>query len=110
MNNTQNRRSTAPENPRRFVKEKWTALFCILMATALPLLLVTLGNLDRPAKRGEGTDDRQIMMLRHEGDETAERLPFAKILALSLAATNGSDTPMESLAALAIALRSRGVW
>ena len=110
MNNTQNRKQSATQKPRRFIKEKWTALFGILMVTALPLLLVTLGDLNRPVQRGADVDEEQILMLRHEESRATERLPFGKILALSLAATNASDTPMESLAAQAVALRSRGVW
>ena len=92
--------------------EKWILLFGVLMATALPLLLVTVSGLDRSAKSDGQGEDRQILLLRHteEGEPEMERTTFAGVLALSLAATNSSQTPVESLAAQAVVLRSRAVW
>lgn len=104
-----NARNCQPKPSRRYATEKWLALFGILMATALPALLATVGGLIQPSRRTQCWDDRQILMVRHEGAEM-ERLSLSRILALSLAATNSSDIPTESLAAQAVALRSRGVW
>ncbi len=109
MKYTQYRDSSVSSKSRRWTKEKWIALFGLLMATALPALLVTIGGLSRPSERQPAWDDRQILFCRHEGNGE-ESLSLSRIVALSLAATNPSDTPMESLAAQAVALRSRAIW
>lgn len=95
---------------RRFQKERLVALFGILMATALPALLASAGGLRFSPAQDQHRDDRSVWMYRHEDARDEEALPLSQIIALSLAATNSSDTPAESLAAQAIALRSRAIW
>lgn len=109
MNRTQNSSRSVPPVQRTFVREKWIALFGILMAIALPALLITVGGWGAPSKREAVWDDRQICICRHDG-EGEEKQSLSAVLALCLAATNGSDTPAQSLCAQGVALRSRAIW
>ena len=93
----------------RYGKEWAVAIFSLLMATALPALAAMMVGIS-VGSGGEGfTENSMVCLCRHDIDGT-EELTFGRLLALSLAATNGSDTPAASLEAQAILLRSRGVW
>lgn len=94
---------------RSALREKGIVLFCLLMATALPALLALICGGRKQAADPLPWEERQVEMLSHE-DQSTEVLSFAHVLALSLAATNGADTPADSLAAQCVALRSRGIW
>ena len=54
-------------------------------------------------------EETAVQICRHGAEEEAI-LPLEEILALSLAATNASDTPSASWEAQAVVLRSRGLW
>ncbi len=93
----------------RYQKEWAIALFSLLMATALPALVAMAAGLGRGGSDVGINDQTLICLCRHEG-KTEEELPLGRLLALSLAATNRSDTPAASLEAQAILLRSRSLW
>lgn len=94
---------------REFRKEWIAALFGLLMATALPALVAMWIAPAEGVQSRHLTEGALVQISRHGGEEE-ETLPLEQILALSLAATNASDTPSASLEAQAVALRSRAVW
>lgn len=96
----------------RLRKEWLLALFGLLMAMALPALAAILAGAVSSRAEEADWEHTTVCILRHraEAESEPERLPLARIMALSLAATNPSDTPMESLAAQAVVLRSRAIW
>lgn len=102
------------ERPRsamggRYRKEWAVAVFSLLMATALPALAAMVAGISVRTGGDRITEDSTVCLCRHDSREQ-EELTFGRILALSLAATNASDTPAASWEAQAILLRSRGVW
>lgn len=102
------------ERPRsamvgRYRKEWAVAAFSLLMATALPALAAMVAGISVRSGGDCLTEDSTVLLCRHDSKEQ-EELTFGRILALSLAATNASDTPAASWEAQAILLRSRGVW
>ncbi|MBO5778615.1 MAG: hypothetical protein J6R82_03505 [Clostridia bacterium] len=92
-----------------YQKEWAIALFSLLMATALPALVAMVSGLGRSGSDVGINDHTVICLGRHEG-QAEEELTLGRLLALSLAATNGSDTPAASWEAQAILLRSRSLW
>ena len=90
-------------------KEWGIAIFSLLMATALPALVAMMAGISAGAESGRLTDQAAVCMSRHGTGEVEEQT-MGGLIALSLAATNSSDTPAASLEAQAILLRSRGVW
>lgn len=110
MKINKNRDNSSPHRPGRFYKERGVMLFGLLMATALPALFALIGNIGYSRAPQRPWDDRSISIYRHEEMQSDESLSLREIIALSLAATNPSDTPTHSLAAQAIALRSRAIW
>ncbi|MBQ7324205.1 MAG: hypothetical protein IJW98_00525 [Clostridia bacterium] len=93
----------------RYRKEWAVAVFSLLMATALPALAAMVAGISVRSGTDGLTEQTTVCLCRHD-TEVREELTFGRILALSLAATNASDTPAASLEAQAILLRSRGVW
>lgn len=93
----------------RYRKEWAVAIFSLLMATALPALAATVAGITVRSGEAGFNEASTVCLCRHDTAER-EELTFRRLLALSLAATNGSDTPAASLEAQAILLRSRGVW
>lgn len=100
------------EGRGRFRREWAVALFCLLMATALPALAAMAAGFSASARGDRLTEETVFLLCRHGNDEgmAEEELSLGRLLALSLAATNPSDTPAASLEAQAILLRSRAVW
>ena len=106
MEMRKNRRQTGKRN---FQREWVAALFGLLMATALPALVamwIAPAGAVQAAALGEET---AVQIYRHGGEE-GEVLTLEEVLALSLAATNASDTPSAAWEAQAVALRSRSLW
>ena len=93
----------------RFRREWIIALFCLLMATALPALVAIVAGVSEESVDFQLSDETVFGVCRHNGAER-EEVTLGRLIALSLAATNSSDTPEASLQAQAILLRSRGVW
>lgn len=96
----------------RLRKEWGIAIFALLMATALPALAAILVGAAVFREAENDWEDTTVCILRHGTEEESESevLALSRILALSLAATNPSDAPAESLAAQAVILRSRAIW
>ena len=97
------------EGSGRYRREWAVALFSLLMATALPALAAMMAGISSYSEEDTITEETAVCLCRHETNAT-EELTFGRLLALSLASTNPSDTPCASLEAQAILLRSRGVW
>lgn len=100
---SRNRRSSS-------LRKEWAVFFfCLLMATALPALAAFAFGLV-PQSRAEGLSEQTTVRICRHGSEESEELTLSRVLALSLAATNPSDTPIASVEAQAVVLRSRAVW
>lgn len=97
------------ERGGRFRREWLLTLFCFLLATALPALTALACGL-APSPEEDGLTEESLLLLCHHSEDRAEELTLERLLTLSLAATNSSDTPTASLEAQAILLRSRAVW
>lgn len=91
---------------RRSYKELLLLIFCLLLGCALPALIATLfGHI--PAETNEITDDSELVFYSHDRAGEPIKLALRELLIGTLAAYNASDTPIESLKAQAVALRSR---
>lgn len=91
---------------RRAYKELLLLVFCMLIGLALPALIAfTIGYL--PNEHHPMSDDGIIRLYSHEGEGGASSMTMRQLLIGTIAAYNASDTPVESLKAQAVALRSR---
>ncbi|MGM9647771.1 MAG: SpoIID/LytB domain-containing protein [Eubacteriales bacterium] len=98
------------ERQKRGLRKEWAlGLFGLLMATALPALAALLFGLSGGGEAEFLSEQTVVLICRHGGEE-ADELTLERVLILSLAATNASDTPSASLEAQAVVLRSRAVW
>lgn len=87
-------------------KELLLMIICLLIASALPALIAMLfGRF--PIKRERLTDATVLTYFSHEETDEPIMLTLHELLVGTLAAYNSSDTPIESLKAQAVALRSR---
>lgn len=87
-------------------KELLLLILCLLIASALPALVAMLfGRF--PIERDALTDATTLVYYSHEGEDEPIMLTLHELLVGTLAAYNPSDTPIESLKAQAVALRSR---
>lgn len=110
MKNSDQNRDRAPKQGKRGHTREWTiALFGLLMATALPALVAMMAGIGAGTGAGGIHDGTMLSICRHETGDREEQT-LGRLIALSLAATNESDTPAASWEAQAILLRSRGVW
>lgn len=91
---------------RRTYKEVLLLIFCLLIGSALPALTALIFGQEMSAPDYR-SDERPILFYRHESDQTPIELTMRELLVGTLAAYNASDTPLESLKAQAVALRSR---
>lgn len=93
---------------RRTYKEVLLLLFCLLIGCALPALVgLIFGHI--PIGEAEQTDDSRILLFSCEEEDEPRELSLRALLVGTLAAYNASDTPIESLKAQAVALRSRAL-
>ncbi len=107
------RPKTGEKASGRGLRREWAvSLFCLLMATALPALAALAFRLSPGGQEPPITEETKVTVYRHfdEEDEAREEMTLERLLTLSLAATNRSDTPAASWEAQAILLRSRAVW
>lgn len=93
---------------RRTHKEILLLIFCLLIGSALPALTALLfGKL--PTAPAKQSDDSLLLFCDHDEGKAPEALTMRELLIGTLAAYNPSDTPIESLKAQAVALRSRAL-
>lgn len=90
----------------RMYKELLLLIFCLLIGCALPALTAALIGYRQPSHAAL-TDDARLVYDSHSEDCEPRTLTLRELLVGTLAAYNPSDTPIESLKAQAVALRSR---
>lgn len=90
---------------RKAYKELLLLCFCLLVGCALPALAAILFG-STPTEQDRLSDDSLLGFYTHDGEEGSE-LTLHELLIGTLAAYNSADTPIESLKAQAVALRSR---
>lgn len=87
-------------------KELLILIICLLIASALPALIAMLfGRF--PIEREALSDATVLVYYSHEEADEPITLTLHELLVGTLAAYNASDTPIESMKAQAVALRSR---
>lgn len=91
---------------RRSYKEVLLLVFCLLIGCALPALTALIFGYI-PTENRSITDDSPIILYSHGEEGEGRTLTMRELLVGTLAAYNPSDTPIESLKAQAVALRSR---
>lgn len=107
------RQKTEKKASGRGLRREWAiSLFCLLMATALPALTALAFRLSPGGQEPPINEKTTVTVYRHGGAEEteSEEMTLERLLTLSLAATNRSDTPAASWEAQAVLLRSRAVW